>query len=323
MTERFVSLLAMGGTISTAAAADGAVPTRGADEIGATAGGAGVLVRPRDVARISSRAITPLHMWDLACAVRDEIASGASGVVITHGTDTMEETAYALAMLVDTTVPVVLTGAMRPPETAGADGPANLDAALAAAADPTLAAYGPLVVHQDEAHAARWVTKLFSTRAAAFASPAAGPVALITEGQVVRLLGPPPGTDRLAATAAPTRRVELLWVAAGTDALLVEALPDQVDGLVVAGTGGGHTPPALAHALVDMVRGGRPVVLASRCTAGQVLRSTYGGEGSEGHLLSEGLVSAGSLSPLKARLRLLFGLSAGLQTNDMFAPEVG
>jgi L-asparaginase len=116
--------------------------------------------------------------------------------------------------------------------------------------------------------------------------------------------------------------VERVWVAAGVDGLLVEALPEQVDGLVVAGTGGGHVPPALARALIGVVDGGRPVVLASRCAAGQVLRATYGGEGSERHLLAAGLVSAGSLSPLKARLRLLFGLSAGLEVDRIFAAEV-
>lgn len=322
MTQRFVSLLAMGGTIATAAGADGAVPARSADELMASAAPGAVAIRPRDVARISSRAVTPSHMWDLACAIREEIDSGASGVVVTHGTDTLEETAYALALLVETPVPVVLTGAMRPPHSVGADGPANLSAALVAAANPGLAAYGPVVVHQDEVHAARWVTKFASTRVAAFASPAAGPVALVSEGRVVPLLGPAPGSDRLTVTAAPTRRVELLWVTAGADALLVEAMPEQVDGLVVAGTGGGHTPPPLARALVEVVRSGRPVVLASRCTAGEVLHSTYGGEGSEGHLLSEGLVSAGSLSPLKARLRLLFGLSAGLKADHIFPSEV-
>lgn len=322
MTERFVSLLAMGGTISTAPFDDGAVPTHGAHDLANTVRGrTGVTVRSRDVARLPSRAVTPSHMWELANAVREEIVSGASGVVVTHGTDTIEETAYALALLLDTSVPVVLTGAMRPPHAAGADGPANLQAAVAAAADPGLAPYGPVVVHHDEVHAARWVTKLFSTRIAAFGSPATGPVATVTEGRVVKLLGPAPGTDRLPAVAAPTRRVELLWVAAGTDALLVNALPAQVDGLVIAGTGGGHTAAPLAHALIGVVRSGRPVVLASRCTAGQVLRSTYGGEGSEGHLLSAGVVSAGSLSPLKARLRLLFGLSAGLEADRIFRSE--
>jgi L-asparaginase len=267
---------------------------------------------------MSSRNITPGSMWDLAVAVREEIREGAAGIVITHGTDTMEETAYALALLVDTTVPVVLTGAMRPPFTAGSDGPANLAAAISAAAHPALAAYGPVIVHQDEIHVATWVTKLYSTRVAAFASPAAGPVGLISEGEVVLLLGPPPRVELLPVTAPPTRRVELIWAVAGADGLIVDAVAPQVDGLVVAGTGGGHTSAPLTDSLIRLRTSGKPVVLSSRCGGPQVLRGTYGGVGSETHLLSEGLVSAGPLAPLKARLRLLFGLSAGLPAERLF-----
>jgi L-asparaginase len=316
---RHVSLLAVGGTISTRDGASGAVPDRSATDLAAgLKAGSDLEVRPRDVAQISSRNTTPGDMWDLAVAVREEIRAGAAAVVVTHGTDTMEETAYALALLVDTTVPVVLTGAMRPPYTAGTDGPANLAAAVSAAATPALAAYGPVVVHQDEIHVATWVTKLYSTRVAAFASPAAGPVGLVSEGEVVLLLGPPPRPELLAVTAPPTRRVELLWAVAGADGLIVDAIAEKVDGLVVAGTGGGHTSAPLAESLVRLRASGKPVVLSSRCGGSQVLRGTYGGIGSEIHLLSEGLVSAGPLAPLKARLRLLFGLSAGLQAEDLF-----
>jgi len=313
----YVSLLAVGGTISTRDGAAGAVPGRSATALAATVA-ADVEVRPRDVARISSRNTTPDDMWDLAAAVREEINAGAAGVVITHGTDTLEETAYALALLVDTTVPVVLTGAMRPPFAAGADGPANLAAAISAAVRPALAAYGPVVVHQDEIHVATWVTKLHSTRVAAFASPPAGPVGLVSEGEVVLLLGPPPRRELLPARTPPTRRVELLWAVAGADGMIVDAIADKVDGLVVAGTGGGHTSAPLAEALVRLRASGKPVVLSSRCGGSQVLRNTYGGVGSEIHLRSEGLLSAGSLAPLKARLRLLFGLSAGLPVDDLF-----
>jgi L-asparaginase len=110
----------------------------------------------------------------------------------------------------------------------------------------------------------------------------------------------------------------LIWAVAGADGLLVDAIAECVDGLVVAGTGGGHTSPLLAEALLRVVAAGRPVVLSSRCPGGTVLRNTYGGPGSETHLLAGGLISAGSLSPVKARLRLVFGLSAGLAPRDLF-----
>lgn len=315
---RHVSLLAMGGTISKAADAEGEPPRLGADQLGDSLGAvhAGVVLRTRDITRLSSRAITPADMWQLAAAVEDEIAGGADGIVISHGTDTVEETAYALALLVDAPAPVVLTGAMRPPHVPGADGPANLLAAVTAATYPSLAGYGPVVVFHDEIHTARWVTKQHSARLAAFASPAAGPIGYVAENDVHLLLGPPPGSDRLPVTAPPTKRVELIWTAAGTDGLLVDAIAGHADGVVVAGTGGGHVPPALAETLVR-VAATLPVVLASRCVDGHVLRNSYGGVGSERHLLAHGVLSAGSLSPLKARLRLLFGLSAGLSAADL------
>jgi L-asparaginase len=314
-----VSLLAMGGTISTAPSAGGATPRYGAASL-ADALPISVRLRPRDVRTVSSRAVTPQDMWLLADAVRAEIAGGADGVVITHGTDTMEETAYALALLVDTPVPVVLTGAMRAPHLPGADGQANLVAAVVAATYRPLARYGPVVVFQDEIHVAKLVTKHHSTRVAAFTSPSAGPVGFVCENEVELLLGPPPETDRLPATARPGKRVELVWAAAGADGALVDAIARDVDGLVIAGTGGGHLSPPLAEAVVRAARS-RPVVLASRCEDGPLLRDTYGGVGSETHLLGEGLLAAGVLSPVKARLRMIFGLSAGLAAERLFRPR--
>jgi L-asparaginase len=312
-----VSLLAMGGTISTRPAAGGALPTLTAGQL---AGGIEmpVRIRTRDVRTMSSRALTPTDIWDLAGAVREEIQDGADGVVITHGTDAMEETAYALGLLVDTDVPVVLTGAMRAAHLDGPDGAANIAAAVTAATHPGLASYGPVVVFQDEIHVARLVTKMHSTRVAAFASPAAGPVGYVAEDRVELLLGPPPETDRLPAVAAPCSRVDLVWAVVGSGHQLVEAVAGDVDGLVVAANGGGHLSPRFAEAVIGVARSGRPVVLASRCPDGPQLRRSYGGVGSETHLFSAGLIPAGILSPAKARLRLLFGLSAGLRATHIF-----
>lgn len=319
----FVSLLGTGGTIAAREGPAGATPGRGVEELlHGLRSDPETEVRARDVMQVASRSTTPRDMWELAQAVQEEIAAGATGVVVTHGTDTMEETAYALALLLDTPVPVVLTGAMRPAHVPGSDAAANLAGALCAARAPALAAYGPVVVHQDEVHAARWVTKMFSSRVAAFASPSAGPVGLISEGAVTLLLGPPPGSDRLPATSPPARRVELVWAVAGADGLLVDSVAGHVDGLVVAGTGGGHVSSPLAESLLRLVAAGRPVVLASRCAGPHVLHGTYGGVGSEIQLLADGLLSAADLPPLKARLRLLFGLSADLPAERLFpAPE--
>jgi L-asparaginase len=278
----------------------------------------GIEVHPKDVLRRSSREMTLDDLWVLAEAVRADIAAGRDGVVVTHGTDTLEETAYALSLLVETRVPVVVTGAIRAPHLAGPDGPANIRAALVAATHPTLASYGPVVVFADEVHVARLVTKLHSTRVAAFASPAAGPVGSVIEDRLELLLGPPPSKDRLIRCAPPTRRVAIFTVATGVDGSTLEAASAELDGLVVAALGGGHVSPALGAVLLRVAATGRPVVVASRCPDGALLAGTYGGAGSEIELRRAGLLFASALAPTKARLRLAFGLSAGIPAEQLF-----
>ncbi|MFJ6686760.1 asparaginase [Streptomyces werraensis] len=319
MTGAMVSLLAMGGTIATAPGTVGATPHHQAADLAARLSlSPAPVIRPVDVRTVSSRAVTPRDMWELAQAVQREITGGADGIVITHGTDTMEETAYALSLLLETPVPVVLTGAMRAPHLPGPDGNANLAAAISCALHRPLARYGPVVVFQDEIHTAGLVTKHHSTRPAAFASPSAGPVGSVIEGRVELLLGPPPGKARLTATAPPDKRVEIIQVAAGTDGSLLTALADRVDALVLAAVGAGHLPPPLAEAASELAPT-LPLVLASRCADGPILRGTYSGPGSETQLIAAGLrPQHTTLAPLKARLRLIFGLSAGLTADQLF-----
>ncbi|MBK1787560.1 asparaginase [Prauserella cavernicola] len=319
-SRRSIALIATGGTISVAPPTADAQRHDGAGALTphADASPEGIDVVPRDALSSSSRRMTPGDLWTLATAVTEEIAHGRDGVVVTHGTDTLEETVYALGLLVDTRVPVVLTGAMRSPHLAGPDGPANVRAALVAAADPALARYGPTVVFQDEVHVARLVTKLHSTRVAAFGSPAAGPVGFVAEDRLELLLGPPPGTDLLARTGPPRTRVGLLHAATGIDGSAAGTIASDVDALVVAALGAGHVSPSLGEALVRIADAGKPVVITSRCPDGALLSHTYGGAGSETELRRAGLHFAGMLSAPKARLRTLFGLSAGIPAGDLF-----
>jgi L-asparaginase len=316
-----IAVLGSGGTIS--AVADAQRRNGGGLGAAAIADNAGPLpsgvdLRTVDVRRIPGRAITPSDMVDIARAVRDQLAAGADGVVVTHGTDTVEETAYALALMVVPVAPIVLTAAMRLPEDAGHDGAANFRAAVAAAADPRVGDLGPVLAIQDELHLARWVTKAHTARVAAFASPETGPAGAIVEGRVV-LTGARPLDDHVGLPdGLADTRVELLWVAAGMDGLLVEAAARRADGLVVAGSGGGHVPPPVAAALHEVIARGIPVVIASRCAAGPTLTGTYDGEGGELHLRSIGARFAGTLPPLKARLRLQVALALGLDAGAVF-----
>jgi L-asparaginase len=316
MSNQLISVLSTGGTVSTVSSGGQAIPSATAAEIAESLGIA--RVRARDVLTASSREIGPSEIWKLAQAIEREIETGATGILVTHGTDTLEETAYGLALVLPRRVPVVLTGAMRPPFVAGADGPANVHAAALAASSPALAAYGPVVVMHDEVHLASFVTKIHSARAAAFGSPSAGPIGQVLEEEVVLLLGPSPQEARLSRAAAPNKRVELVALVGGDDGLAIESAAERSDGLVLAAVGAGHMSTSAARAAERAVDSGVAVILASRCVDGLVMSRTYGGAGSETQLIHAGLVRSRFLSPAKARLRLLFGLSAGMSAHDLF-----
>lgn len=310
----------MGGTISAAPDKQGRnVPARSAAQLLDAVPGAEKVaeVIAVDAGRTSSRAIGPADMCRLAHEIESRVQEGYNGVVVTHGTDTMEEAAYALALMLNLEVPVVVTGSMRLPHEAGADGPANLLAALQTSVTLEAASLGPVVVIQDEIHLARTVAKSHTSRVAAFSSPGFGPAGYVSEGRVY-LNSLPTGSDYLGLPGELDLRVELVWVAAGADGLLVDAASFVSQGLVIAGTGGGHVPPPMADSLRTAVERGLPVVLASRTGAGPPLESTYGGAGSETHLHNIGVRSAGMISPLKARLRLMVGLALGKDVMEIF-----
>ena len=182
-----VLLIALGGTISAALDEVGrSFPARAATDLLSSVPDAAAIadVTAGDVKRVPSRAVTPADMCALAHEVCDGVAEGYDGIVVTHGTDTMEETAYALALQINVNIPIVLTGSMRPSHEPGADGPANLIRALRVATTPAAGRLGPVIVMQDEIHLARWVTKVHTSRVAAFSSPELGPVGHVVEGKV-------------------------------------------------------------------------------------------------------------------------------------------
>jgi L-asparaginase len=205
---------------------------------------------------------------------------------------------------------VVLTGAMRNPTLAGADGPANLLAAITVAADPRFRELGALVVLADEVHAARSVRKAHTSRPHAFVSPDGGPLGVLAEGEAVLLHRPAAPRVTLRPTGPLTARVPVLTVGLDEDPEVASALAGVADGVVVAALGGGHVPETLAERLGDLA-GVLPVVLASRVGAGRVLARTYRAPGSETDLLGKGLIWSGFLGPTKARILLVTALACG------------
>jgi L-asparaginase len=304
-----VTLLSMGGTIAMAHSEDtagGVVPALGGEQLVAAVSGlrdTGVELVVHDFRQLPGASLQVGDVLDLAAAIDEAVAHGAAGVVVTQGTDTIEETAFLLDLVHRADAPVVVTGAMRNPMMAGADGPANLLAAVRVAASPVARGLGCLVVMSDEIHAARFVRKVHSTSTKAFASPNLGPIGQVVEGTPRLLVRPHrgPGVPNVRVGTPP--RVALVTVALGDDGELLRSIDLRFAGLVVAAFGVGHVPAGLAPILGDLAAR-IPVVLASRTGAGPVLRSTYGFAGSEADLLDRGLVSAGFLDPFKARLLL-------------------
>lgn len=306
-TPARVVVVGLGGTIAmTTAATGGVVPSLSPEQLlDAVAGLAdtGVAVDTVAFRARPGASLTFADLTELAATVRDHFAADATGVVITQGTDTIEETAYLLDLLHHRPEPIVVTGAMRNPTMAGADGPANLLAAVQVAASRHTRQLGCLVVFADEIHAASHVRKTHSTSTGTFASPNSGPLGYLIEGvptvlhrPTVRYTIPPP-----PAGAQP--RIGLCTATLGDDGTILKDLGQHLDGLVVAGFGVGHVPETWTDVLTDLAAH-IPVVLTSRTGAGPVLTTTYGFPGSERDLIERGLIPAGLLHPYKARILL-------------------
>jgi L-asparaginase len=318
MSATRVAVAARGGTItmtSTAADGQGVVPSlSAADLLRSVPALSHVEVEPATLATVPGASLSFADLVGVLAWARTAVDGGAAGAVVVQGTDTIEETAYLLDLYWDRPEPLVVTGAMRSAQAAGADGPANLSAAVQTAADQGARDRGVLVVLADQVHAAARVRKTRSSGPDVFRSPSFGPLAHVEEGRVT--FGAPASRVPPFTTPAPAQpgRVALLETHLGDEGELLRLVDDAGwDGVVIAGFGVGHVSGGLAEAVAD-VAVHRPVVVATRTGSGTTYTSTYGFVGSESDLLRRGAVMAGWLDARKARLLLscLLGSQARL-----------
>jgi L-asparaginase len=314
-----ISVLALGGTIASTSAGAGVTPRLSAEELVESVPLLAAVARiaADTFRRVPSPELTLADISALGAEIKRRLAAGDAGVVVTQGTNTIEETAFALDLLVDGDAPVVVTGAMRNPTLPGADGPANLLAAVATAASEQARGLGCLVAFADEIHAARYIRKAHTQSIRPFRSAPAGPIGWISEGKV-RIGARPAGRRHLALdTVAEVPPVALLSFGSGDEGRLVSAVaPAGYRGLVIEATGGGHVNADCVGELERLAKE-MPVVLASRTAAGEVLQQTYSFPGSEMDLIGRGLIPAGAMTGPQARTLLRLLLAARAAPSDI------
>ncbi|MDR6714803.1 L-asparaginase [Pseudomonas hunanensis] len=271
-------------------------------------------VRAKTLCLVPSASLGFAQLIDVLEWARQEIEQGAQGVVLTQGTDTLEETAYFFDLLWPFEQPLVVTGAMRSASQPGGDGPANLLAAAQVALAGNSRGRGVLVVMNDEIHAAARVRKTASLTVAAFTSPGHGREGLVVEG--VPLYRQPARPRRVLPIPRRSEHcVALLEATLDADTRLLEAIPALgYAGVVIAGFGAGHVSATWAHALQTIAQR-MPVLVATRTGNGPTAMSTYGFVGAEIDLRQKGLHMAGALCPRKCRILLWLLLANGLQAS--------
>lgn len=254
---------------------------------------------------LPSPQITPVHMLKLANNIQ-AVINQYDGVVVTHGTDTLEETAYFLDLVIDTNKPVIITGAMRSSNEIGSDALYNLISSLRVANDNEAHHKGVLVVMNDEIHTAANVTKTSTSNVATFQSPQNGPIGIVTKESIIfhhTIL-----SREFYPVSQITANVFLLKAFAGMDAQIIHAIHQaKPDGLVIEAFGQGNLPAALVKPIRQIIKSNIPVVLVSRCYQGNV-QATYAYDGGGRQLKNSGVIFASGLSGQKARIKLLIAL---------------
>jgi L-asparaginase len=315
-----IVLVFTGGTISMRhdPAAGGAVPALAGKDI------LGLVPELAEIARLEiddfggfpGPHMTVERMWELRERVESHIARPeVKGVVVTHGTDSLEESAYLVARSLASEKPIVFTGAMRTSSDLGWDGPANLGAAVRVAGSEEARGFGVLVVMGDRIFAGLDVTKAHTHMLDAFESPGLGPLGVVDDREVIfRRAVPPSGVMDAPRLAGP---VDIIYAYAGSDSRLLDAARTEGRGVVIAAMGRGNVPPAMVPGIERWITDRKPVVIASRALRGRV-GPTYGYAGGARRLHEMGCILAGSRRPQQARIDLMLALGANIDVRRFF-----
>ncbi len=263
-----------------------------------------------DFLNVPSPHIRLEHMMTLYQKIKAEQAN-FDGFVITHGTDTLEETAYFLDTMAIPEKPIVLTGAMRSSNELGSDGVYNYQTALRVAADEKSADKGVLVVMNDEIHAAKYVTKTHTTNVSTFQTPTHGPLGLVTKREILYFKTAEPRVRFDLSAVSGT--VPIIKAYADMDTVLLEALTNtDISGLVIEALGAGNLPPTILPTIKKLLERGLPIILVSRCFNG-IAEPVYAYQGGGIQLEQDGILFVKELNAQKARLKLLIALNVGLK----------
>lgn len=315
--------LSLGGTITMVPSESGGIaPKLGAAELVASVPALKDVgdIEAHSPFKLPSPSLTQANLVEVADRLNKAFASGIDGAVVIQGTDTIEESAFLLDLLVGGDKPVVVTGAMRGADAPGADGPANLLAAARVAASPASRGMGVLAVLNYDIHAARFVQKSHTALPSAFLSPLVGPLGVVAEGKPLfycRVTRNP----TLPLDPGPPPPIALIKIPMGDDGRLLRDIAKLgYAGAVIEGMGAGHVHADVAPILGELATR-IPVVLSSRSMTGPVFTSTYGYPGAEIDLIKRGLTPSGYLSGLKARLLLGLAVRQGTKKiAEAFAP---
>lgn len=295
-----------------------AIPALNADEIISTITNIKNLAELEAInfCNLPSPHITPDLMMELAELVKKNIIrDDISGIIITHGTDTLEETAYLLDLLIHNPKPVVVVGAMRNYSELGYDGSSNLSAAICTAISPKARNKGVLVVMNNEVNSASEVTKTNTLSLDTFKSPEFGPLGIVDNDEVIFY------RDIIAHQFIDTNKIEykvaLLKCVPGIESDIIDFyISSGYKGIVIEALGRGNVPPAMIPGLLKAIESHIPVAMVSRCNTGRVL-DTYGYLGGGKHLRELGILFGGNLPGQKARIKLMLVLGKANNMNQI------